>query len=75
MDFDITLNEALRLGAIVRGMDLDEDEVQEGERFGDEISDRALESGDDAIINMLNRLPKESYGRLARIMRPDQADD
>lgn len=71
MDFDITLDEALRMGAIVRGMDLDEGEVQEGEQYGDEIRERALDSGDDLIVNMLKRLPKESYGRLARIMRPD----
>lgn len=71
MEFDITLDEALRMGAIVRGMDLDEGEVQEGEQYGDEIRERALDSGDDLIVNMLNRLPKESYGRLARIMRPD----
>jgi len=71
MQFDITLDEALRMGAIVRGMDLEEEEVQEGEQYGDEIRERALNSGDDLIVNMLNRLPKESYGRLARIMRPD----
>jgi len=71
MEFDITLDEALRMGAIVRGMDLEEGEVREGEQYGDEIRERALDSGDDLIVNMLNRLPKESYGRLARIMRPD----
>jgi superfamily II DNA or RNA helicase len=75
MEFEITLHEALRLGAIVRGMDLDEEEVREGEEFGEQIYDRALEAGDDAIIHLLNRLPKESYGRLYRLMKPDEDDD
>lgn len=75
MQFDITLTEALRLGAIVRGMDLDEAEVREGESYGEEIYERALDSGDELIVNMLNRLPKESYGRLAKIINPDWLKD
>ena len=45
-DFILTLDEALRTGAIVRGMDLDESEVQEGERIAEIVRGRVLRSGD-----------------------------
>jgi superfamily II DNA or RNA helicase len=67
-EFDITLNEALRLGAIVRGMDLEESEVREGEAMKTEILRRALASGDDAILKALALLPEESWGRMKRFM-------
>lgn len=67
-DFEITLNEALRMGAIVRGMDIDEDEVRDGEENADEIRAQILASGDDALINIVKLLPEESYGRLRKIL-------
>ena len=70
-DYEITLNEALRMGAIVRGMDLDEDEVQDAERNKSQIVRDVLSSGDDAIIRLLKQLPEESYGRLKKILNPD----
>lgn len=70
-EFEVTLNEALRLGAIIRGMDLDEEEVREGEANKNEIRDAVLKSGDDAIIRILKQLPEESWGRLRRIMNSD----
>jgi superfamily II DNA or RNA helicase len=69
--YEITLNEALRMGAIVRGMDLDEEEVQDAERNKNQIIRDVLSSGDDAIVRLLKQLPEESYGRLRRIMNPD----
>ena len=69
--YEITLNEALRMGAIVRGMDLDEDEVQDAEANKKQILRDILASGDDAIIRLVKQLPEESYGRLRRILRPD----
>ena len=66
-DFEISLNDALRVGAIIRGMDLDEEEVQEGEAIRDVFRKGVLSSGDDQLIKILKLLPEESYGRLARM--------
>jgi superfamily II DNA or RNA helicase len=68
LDFAITLNEALRVGAIVRGMDLDEDEVRDGEENKAEILADVLRSGDDALIKVVKQLPEESWGRLRKIL-------
>ncbi|KRB80836.1 RNA helicase [Sphingomonas sp. Root710] len=70
-DYVITLNEALRMGAIVRGMDLDEDEVQDAEKNKKKILRDLLGSGDDAIIRLVQQLPEESYGRLRKILNPE----
>lgn len=70
-DYSITLNEALRMGAIVRGMDLTEEEVQDAEANKEKIIKEVLNSGDDAIVNLLKKLPEESYGRLRRILQGD----
>jgi superfamily II DNA or RNA helicase len=73
-EYEITLNEALRMGAIVRGMDLDEEEVQDAERNKNQIVRDVLSSGDDAIIRLLKQLPEESYGRLKKILNPNSED-
>lgn len=70
-NYEITLNEALRMGAIVRGMDLEEDEVQDAEKNKKQILKDILASGDDAIIRLVKQLPEESYGRLRKILNPD----
>lgn len=70
--YEITLNEALRMGAIVRGMDLEEEEVQDAEKNKKKIIRDVLASGDDAIIRLLKQLPEESYGRLRKIMSPNE---
>lgn len=70
--YEITLNEALRMGAIVRGMDLEEDEVQDAEKNKKQILKDVLASGDDVIIRALKLLPEESYGRLRKIMKLDE---
>lgn len=67
-DFEITLNEALRIGAIVRGMDLSEEEVRDGENNKAEILSGVLASGDDALIKVVKMLPEESWGRLRKIL-------
>jgi superfamily II DNA or RNA helicase len=71
-DFEISLNDALRMGAIIRGMDLDEEEVQEGEAIRDGFRKDVLGSGDDQIIKILKLLPEESYGRLARMLESNK---
>jgi ribosomal protein L40E len=67
VDFDITLNEALRLGAIVRGMDVDEEDVREGERIGERLYDHALEAGDEVSLQILSQFPKEGIARFLRL--------
>lgn len=66
-DFQITLNEALRMGAIVRGMSLDEEEVQHGERISKSLEADILSSGDAILISMWSRLPDEAASRLVKI--------
>lgn len=70
-EFDITLNEALRMGAIVRGMDIGEDEVQASEANKGAIIDQVLKSGDDLLINLLKQVPEEGLERLRRILNRD----
>lgn len=67
-DFQITLNEALRVGAIIRGMELEEEEVQHGEAIKDVFRKGILDSGDQQLVKVLKMLPEESYGRLSRIL-------
>jgi superfamily II DNA or RNA helicase len=67
-DFTLTLEEALRAGAIVRGMDIDEHEVQDAEKIASVVRSRILASGDHRLIDIIQRLPEESYGRLQAIL-------
>jgi superfamily II DNA or RNA helicase len=53
--FKISLDEALRTGAIVRGMDLDEDEVRAAEQIAQPVRERILKSGDQALVRILKR--------------------
>ena len=66
-DFVITLREALRSGAIVRGMDLDEEEVVESENMASEFRDLVLRSGDENLVRVIQLLPEESYARLGNL--------
>ena len=60
------------MGAIVRGMDLEEEEVREGERISNEIRTAILSSGDDKLVNLLQMLPEESWGRLKNLLNQDK---
>jgi superfamily II DNA or RNA helicase len=66
--FSLTLDEALRVGAIVRGMDIDEDEVRHAEEIAPEVRDRVLRSGDQKLVKILRVLPDESWARLREIL-------
>ena len=66
--FTLSLDEALRAGAIVRGMDLDETEVREAETLAPSIRSRILQSGDEKLVRILKILPEESYARLRDIL-------
>ena len=64
-EFEIALDEALRLGVIVRGMDLSEDETVIGEGLASDLREKIMAAGDDTLVHLISRLPEESWGRLA----------
>jgi len=66
-DIKITLEEALRDGAIARGMDIDEEEVREAEDLAPLVRNRILGSGDHRLIKIIQTLPDESWARLRNI--------
>jgi superfamily II DNA or RNA helicase len=66
--FALTLDEALRAGAIVRGMELDEAEVRQAEEMVPLVRDRILRSGDEKLVRILRTLPDESWARLRSIL-------
>jgi len=70
-DFQLTLDEALRTGAIVRGMDIDEAEVQEAERIAPNVRAAVLRSGDHRLVQIVKALPDESWARLRTIFAAD----
>ena len=68
-NFVLTLDEALRTGAIVRGMDLPEDEVRLGEEMAQPVRQKILASGDHQLVRILQILPEESFARLKDILQ------
>jgi len=66
--FSLTLDEALRTGAIVRGMDIEETDVKEGERIAQPVRDKVLMSGDNTLVRIIRTLPDESFARLKDIL-------
>ena len=66
--FSLTLDEALRTGAIVRGVTLDEDEVAAAEQIAETVRRRVLRSGDQQLIKLLQSLPEESWDRLRVVL-------
>ncbi len=66
--FALTLDEALRTGAIVRGMDIEESEVRAAEEMAPMVRERVLRSGDQRLVKILQALPDESWARLKTIL-------
>lgn len=66
--YTLTLDEALRDGAIIRGMDVGEAEVQRSEAMAVTVREKVLRSGDAKLIHILKVLPEESYARLKGIL-------
>ena len=64
-NFSLSLQEALRTGAIVRGMDVDEADVKVGEEIGPEMRQKVLEGGHETLIKVLSTLPDEMIGVMA----------
>jgi superfamily II DNA or RNA helicase len=67
-NFVLTLDEALRTGAIVRGMDIDEADVQEGEAMAESVRKLVMASGDEKLVRVIKQLPEESWARLKKLM-------
>ena len=68
LEFDLGLNDALRVGAIVRGMEIDETDVKEAEELRDNVRNRILRSGDEKLIYIVKQLPEESWASLKQIL-------
>ena len=66
-NFEISLKEALRVGAIIRGMDLSEDEVRRGELIGPDVKRELLNSGEDILIEFARTMPEEIFGKIEEI--------
>lgn len=66
-DFVLTLDEALRTGTIVRGMDVDEADTQEGEAMAESVRRVVMASGDEKLVNIIRQLPEESWAKLKRL--------
>lgn len=66
--FELSLDEALRAGAIVRGMDIEEDDVKEGESMAEAVRKTILSSGDTKLVKVIRDLPEESWARLKRLL-------
>lgn len=58
----------MRAGAIVRGMDIAEEEVRDAEEIAPVVRSRILGSGDDRLIKIIQTLPDESWARLRTIL-------
>ena len=61
--------DALRDGAIVRGIDLTEDEVRNAEKFADDFETAVLRDGDAVLMGILSKLPRELLLRLSTLAR------
>jgi superfamily II DNA or RNA helicase len=72
MDFKLTLDEALRAGAIVRGMDIDEEDVKQGEAMAQQVRRVVMASGDAKLVEVIRKLPEESWARLKKLMNDQQ---
>lgn len=70
-NFTLTLDEALRAGAIVRGMDIDETDVKEGEEMAESVRKVIMASGDEKLVKLIKVLPEESWARLKKLMNEE----
>ena len=67
-EFKLKLDEALRTGAIIRGMDIPELEVVQAEGMADHVRNAILQSGDARLIKLLKVMPEEVLGHLKTIL-------
>jgi superfamily II DNA or RNA helicase len=65
-DFEIALKDALRVGAIIRGMDLEEHDVAESEAMADDFREFVLSSGDDVLLKIMKDVPLEAITKITQ---------
>lgn len=65
-DFEIALKDALRVGAIIRGMDLEEEDVVESEEMAEDFREFVLASGDDFLIKIMRDVPIEAISKITK---------
>ena len=73
--FDLSLDEALREGVIVRGIDVNEKEVQESEALEKAIHEEVLREGDGTLIEILRVIPPESLSRIIAVANRTRGSD
>jgi superfamily II DNA or RNA helicase len=66
--FTLTLEEALRTGAIVRGMDVEEVDVQASEKMAPSFRRKLLNSGDAKLVKFVSTFPEETWATLKSIL-------
>lgn len=74
IDYDLTLNNALRMGGIAREMDVDEEDVTNAEKYYEDIRKEIIDSGDARVIEVLNLFPEESIFKLKKILNKVNGD-
>ena len=67
-NFTLSLDQALRAGAIARGIDLSEQEVKAAEKMAPHIRSNCLKSGDENLVRIVRILPEETWSRLSQIL-------
>lgn len=65
----VTLNDAHRAGAIIRGVVHDEEEIRTGELHGPRIHSDILASQHPDLIKLAKGMPAEAWGRLLKILK------
>ncbi len=65
-EFSLSLEEALREGAIVRGMEVEEEDARDSENIAPELRKLILKSGDQHLIKFIQNFPEESWSRLGK---------
>ncbi len=73
-EFILTLDEALREGAMVRGMELVESEVRSSEAIAASLGKSILRSGSTPLIKLWQGLPEECVSLLEQFMKVAKED-
>lgn len=74
-DFEIALRDALRVGAIIRGMDLEEEDVVESEEMAEDFREFVLASGDDFLVKIMRDVPIEAISKIAKFAEARRRQD
>lgn len=70
-EYEITLNDAGRDGVIVRGIEVEEDEVRRAEQLAPGHLKRMGEIEDKSLRRLLKTIPVELLPALERLLRMD----